>query len=187
LVCAARRLFAERGYLSTTVEAIAAQAGTAPQTFYKVIGSKRAVIFALLDEMAVNADPGALAAALEGTDRADEQLAMLVDYRVRLFTGAIDILEAARAAAPGDPDVAAMWAEGEARRRRNQQQPLAAWRDSGALHGDLARADVILWALTGPDLYRLYVLEGEWPVDTYRDWLTGTLRAQLFGAEPRRS
>lgn len=183
LLASARGLFAERGYTAATVEAIAAAADTAPQTFYKVIGSKRAALFALLDEMAAAADPDALARQLRGAERPEEQLALLVDYRVRLFTSAFDILEAARTAAPVDPDVAAMWQEGEARRRRNQQQLLDDWYAAGAMRADVdrARADTVLWALTGPDVYRVFVAEGGWPAEAYRDWLTQALRTQLFG------
>ncbi len=184
LITSARRLFAERGFAKTTIEAIAADAGTAPQTFYKVLGSKRAALFTIfLEEMAANADPAALTAALQAADGPAEQLTLLVDYRVRLFTGAFDVLETARTAAPIDPDAAALWAEGEARRWRNQQDLLTAWRKAGALRAGLdpAQASVILWAMTGPDLYRLFVVEKKWPVKAYRDWLADDLSGQLFG------
>lgn len=182
LLTSARTLFGERGYAVATVEAIAAAAGTAPQTFYKVIGSKRAALFALLDEMAADADPADLDRRLRRAESAAAQLALLVDYRVRLVAGAFDILEAVRTAAPVDRDVAAIWQEGEARRRRNQQQLLDEWYASGAMGAglDRARADTILWALTGPDLYRVVVAEGGWTVEQYREWLTETLRSQLL-------
>ena len=41
---AALRLFQERGYVATTVEAIASEAGVAPATVYQAFGSKQAVL-----------------------------------------------------------------------------------------------------------------------------------------------
>jgi len=49
-------LFAEQGYAATTIESIARDAGLAVQTFYATFGSKRSVLFALLDEMEDAAD-----------------------------------------------------------------------------------------------------------------------------------
>jgi TetR/AcrR family transcriptional regulator of autoinduction and epiphytic fitness len=48
IVEAARRLFADRGYVGTTVEAIAGQAQVAPETVYAAFGSKRAVLSRLI-------------------------------------------------------------------------------------------------------------------------------------------
>src|ERR1700674_5038600 len=46
---AAQRLFSERGYASTTMDAIAAEAGVAVDTVYAGFGSKRGVLSALMD------------------------------------------------------------------------------------------------------------------------------------------
>ena len=46
---AARRLFVERGYVATTIEAIAGEAGVAVPTVYLAFGTKRALLAELLD------------------------------------------------------------------------------------------------------------------------------------------
>src|SRR6266852_7990398 len=48
---AARRLFVERGYAGTTIEAIAQEAGYAAPTVYFHFGSKAAIVGYLIDEM----------------------------------------------------------------------------------------------------------------------------------------
>ena len=48
---AARRLFAERGYSATGMGDITAEAGVAVQTIYASVGSKRALLAAMLDHM----------------------------------------------------------------------------------------------------------------------------------------
>jgi AcrR family transcriptional regulator len=180
---AARRQFAERGYAATTVEAIAEAAGVAPQTFYKAFGSKRGVLFALLDGMPAAADPATLASALASAPDSGRQLALLVDYRLRLYAGSFDVLTAVRAASAQDPDVAAVWREGEDRRRRNHQKLLSSWHARGDLRSGLTRrqADDILWALTGPDVYRLFVVERRWSRERFRAWLVDLLAAELLG------
>ena len=59
---AARRLFAERGYVATSVTDIAEEAGVAVQTIYARLGSKRGMLMGLIDlidEEAGVADLGA--------------------------------------------------------------------------------------------------------------------------------
>src|SRR6266568_2113124 len=46
---AARGLFVARGYVATTIEAIAAEAGVAVPTVYLAFGTKRALLVELLD------------------------------------------------------------------------------------------------------------------------------------------
>lgn len=183
MLAAARREFAERGFPATTVEAIAEAAGVSPQTFYNAFGSKRGALFALLDEMPAAADPAALATALAEAPDASRQLALLVDFRLRLYAAALDVLEAVRAAATHDPDVAAVWSEGEDRRKRNHQKLLSSWHARGDLRAGLTRkrADDALWAMTGPDVYRLFVVERGWKRETFRNWLVDLLARELFG------
>ena len=38
-----------------------------------------------------------------------------------------------------------------------------------------AQATDILWAMTSPQLYRLFVTERGWPVGAFREWLTSQL------------
>ena len=179
---AARRRFAEHGYVATTVEAIAETAGVSPQTFYTAFGSKRGVLFALLDNMPAAADPAGLAADLASAPDAAGQLAVLVDFRLRLYAGSLDVLTAVRAASAQDPDVAAAWKEGEDRRRRNQQKLLSSWQARGAFRQGITRrrADDVLWALTGPDVYRLFVVERRWSRETLREWLVDAIARELF-------
>ncbi|NJN54833.1 MAG: helix-turn-helix transcriptional regulator [Anaerolineae bacterium] len=44
IVATAQEMFLERGYTSTTIEAIAVQAGVAVSTVYAVFGSKRGIL-----------------------------------------------------------------------------------------------------------------------------------------------
>ena len=59
---AALRLFLERGYVATTIKAIAREAAVAPATVYQVFGTKQAILARILDQtIAGDAGPAALA------------------------------------------------------------------------------------------------------------------------------
>ena len=49
IIEAARQLFTERGYTGSTIDAIALQAGVAPETVYAIFGNKRAILARLLE------------------------------------------------------------------------------------------------------------------------------------------
>jgi AcrR family transcriptional regulator len=183
LLASARRLFTEHGYAATTIEAIARDAGLAVQTFYATYGSKRAVLVGLLDQFDETGDVGGLIQTLHaaGNDW-QQQLAVLVDFNARLFSAAIDLLEISRSAGEGDPDIAAVSRAGDGRRRAGQAPVVHAWARAGALRPGLdeTTAAEILWGLTSPELFHLFVVRQNWPVARYASWLIDTLHRLLF-------
>jgi TetR/AcrR family transcriptional regulator, regulator of autoinduction and epiphytic fitness len=183
IVASARRLFTARGYAATTIDAIAEQAGVAPPTVYATFGSKRAVLLALLDQMEADADLPALRRDLRAA-AADphRQLGTLVDFEVRLYERAADVLAIVRGAGQADADLTELWQRGEGRRRAGLAPIVRGWRRHGALRDGLtARQAVdVLWSLTGADAYRLFVEECGWSGRQYRDWLTHTLAALVL-------
>src|SRR5260370_14639908 len=110
---AAQKLFAERGYATSTVEAIASAAGVAVDTVYAIFGSKREVLKSLLD-VRVGGDD----APIEVLDRprpqavrADRnqarQLAAFAHDVSRIIERARPVDDIVRGAAAVDPEVAA--------------------------------------------------------------------------------
>jgi AcrR family transcriptional regulator len=181
---AARRLFSSRGYAATTMDAIAGEAGLAVQTVYAAFGQKRRILFALLDQMPLDADLAGyrrrLAAASGDPHR---QLREALDFSLRMYGGNSDVTELARTVGGADQDLAEMWREGEQRRYRAESELVADWQANGLLRQDLtiSRATDILWAFTGPDTFRLLVRERHWTKRHYRDWLCAVLERELFG------
>jgi AcrR family transcriptional regulator len=115
IALAARRRFSADGYAATTIDAIAAEAGVAPATVYKVFGTKRAMageLLTLVDDLAgtegfrqslaAAEDPGAL-------------LATGVKLGRSLFEHSGDIIAAVRGAAEVEPEFAGVYAEGRRR------------------------------------------------------------------------
>src|SRR6185437_11800748 len=105
----ARRLFAEHGYGATSIEAIAREAGTSVPSFYATYGSKRAVLFALLDAADAQADVASLQKSLRAAaGQSCEQLRLLVSFAVRFYQQSADLIEIARNASRSEADLEAL-------------------------------------------------------------------------------
>ena len=182
IVEAARRLFARDGFTKTTVEAIAQEAGVSAQTVYASVGSKRAIVLALLDRMEAEGGNEELRRELGSTKDPRRQLRAIVRFNRRLFERGRDVLEVVMATR-ADPDVEAFGRAGEARRREGQVRWVRAWAEDGVLRPNLDEGEAadVLWALTGPELYWLFAVNSGWPGFRFEEWLFGTLESQLFG------
>jgi AcrR family transcriptional regulator len=185
----ARRLFADRGYSATTLPAIALDAGVAVQTVYAVFGRKQSILFALLDQMPLEADlPGfqARLAAASGDPR--RQLRELVGFSARMYGGTGDVTELARTIGGADQDLGDLWREGERRRYAAESELVADWHARGLLRAELSAsaATDILWALSGPDTFRLLVRERGWATHHYRNWLAAALERELLAERTHR-
>ncbi len=184
-----RALFAQLGYGATSIEAIANHAGVAVPTFYATYGSKRGLLFALLDAADAQANVVALQDSVRGA-AADpgRQLSLMVSFNRRLYQQSADLIEVARSAGSTEPDLAALWVEGEQRRLRGVAPVVHSWAMAGALREPLSERDAldILWSLMGPDNYRLFVSDRGWPPEKYEKWLTATLRKLLLREAPGR-
>ena len=106
-----------------------------------------------------------------------------IAFTTRFYSRGADLIELARTVSGVEPDLGAMWQEGETRRLRRYSALAAEWERAGALAPGLtaAAARDIAWAMSGPDMFRLFVLERRWSLTRYQDWLRGTLESVLFG------
>jgi AcrR family transcriptional regulator len=182
IAASAQRLFVERGYRATTVEAIAQAAGVGTRTIYDAFGSKRGVLFALLEHFAPIGREDFEAEIQGARNDPEAQLNVIVQFVVRYYAHAAEFLELLRTAASDDPDLLAVTRAGEAARRDSQREAVGHWARAGALRQNVSRkrAQDILWALTSPDLYRLLVHDSGWTQRRYESWLKATLAECLF-------
>jgi AcrR family transcriptional regulator len=182
IIEAARRLFASDGFAKTTVEAIAREAGVSAQTVYASVGSKHGIVLALLDRMEVEGGNEELRRELESSKNPRQQLRAIVRFNRQLFERGQDVLKVITATR-ADPEVEAFSQEGEARRREGQARWVRAWAEAGVLRPNLDEGEAadVLWALTGPEIYWLFVVNCGWPGSRFEEWTFDTLEAQLFG------
>lgn len=184
LVASARQLFAAHGYAATSIAEIAAAAEVSVPTFYVTFGSKPGLLLALLDTMETDAGVPQLEADLAATADPRRQIRLFVDFGVRFYARATDVLETIRAAGMAEKDLGELWREGEHRRRLAQRNLVKTWNRNQKLKTGLepAQAADIFWALTGPDSFRLFVRECRWSEDRYAGWLAEALAEQLLRA-----
>src|SRR5919106_1260148 len=164
IVDAARRLWVERGFASTTMEAIAAEAQVAVQTVYAACGSKGGILTGMLNQLETQAGGGTLMADLRSAPRPAAQLRLVAAFNRRLFEAGADIVAIALGSTAVDPEVQAWSAEGDRRRRDGQRRLVSGWHAAGALRPDLRRSEAadVLYTLTGPEVYLLLVRKLGW-------------------------
>jgi AcrR family transcriptional regulator len=178
-------VFVARGYAAATVGALAAEAGVAVPTLYAAFGSKREILLALVG--AIGAEAGRelrdLYERAQGAESPVEQMRAAAELATAIAVRYWDVMEMVQAAAGVDEDLAAAWAQGEAQRRREQAPIMERLHAKGALARGLGaeRALDVMWALTGPAMYGLLVVERGWTAEAFERWLAGSLCALLLG------
>src|SRR5215467_11296234 len=118
LVCAAaHRLFSEKGYLATSIDDIAVEAGVARPTVFTAVGPKPVILKAVVDQAMTGDDaPVPVAGRPWFTEALDEpDPARSVQLHARnlcwIMQRAVPLLRALETAAAVDQDAAALWAD----------------------------------------------------------------------------
>ena len=190
---AAQRLFEQRGYASTTMEAIAAEAGVALKTVYVAFETKSGVLRALWNHLLRSghddvpvAEQAWYRAVIEEPDperqlRLNARNSRVVKVRIA------GVLEVIRSAAPIDPDIGALWGRIQTDFHANQRTIVESLEGKRALRPglDVERAADILWTLNHPGLWQLLVEERGWTPEEYEQWLADSACSQLL-ARPAR-
>src|SRR3954470_17021126 len=158
---AAHRLFVERGYVATSIPAIAAEAGVAVQTIYNTVGAKREVLGGVI-ELAVRgphypATPtDTIGERIRAADDPDRILELLVDWLSEAHARTAAIYLAIRQAAAVDAEAAELEQTlGDERFSRYSEAARELARRGGLRAGltpDHAAATI--WSLGHPDTYR---------------------------------
>jgi AcrR family transcriptional regulator len=189
---AAQRLFAQRGYATTTMEAIAAEAGVALKTVYVAFETKSGLLRALWNHL-LRAGRDEVPVAQqdwyrEVVDEPDPErkLRMTASASVAAKRRIAPVLEVIRTAAPADADIAALWQRIQAEFHANQRVIVESLAAKQALRPglDIERATDILWTLNHPNLWQLLVGERGWTPEQYEQWFAEAARSQLLGGGP---
>jgi AcrR family transcriptional regulator len=178
----------ERGFGSTTIEAISALSDVPPATVYRLFSSKRGILQAILD-VAIAGDAEAVPMADRPHVRAlfadpdpRSRLAGLVAVTADVNSRTAPVYGVLVGAASSDPDVAALLEDQNRQRAAGQGRVARSLARAGALRPGLRERDAvdITYALLSPELYRLLVLDRGWPPERYERWVTETLVERLL-------
>lgn len=178
---AALRLFLERGYVATTIEAIAQEAAVAPATVYQAFGTKQAILARILDQtIAGDAQPAALLDrdwAKQASQHPDprQRLALVIRHTSQVAARTAPIKEVMRDAAAADPAVRQLIHDDDQRRYLTQQAlvDLVIGEDSPRAGRDHATAT--FFALVNSYCYQLLATHLGWNPADWQQWLTSML------------
>jgi AcrR family transcriptional regulator len=190
LIDAAKELFLQHGYPGTTLESVAGAANVPVPTLYRLFGSKRELLKAVLevsfvgdDEPVSFVDRPAVQAALAEPDPA----AMLNAFAAiaKEFMGrASGILHVLSTAAQVDAETGELLAEIRRQRYTGQSRIVTALIERAALDPTLdpVEATDFVYLLWSPESHRTLTVERGWTPEQYESWLARALRSTLLAA-----
>jgi AcrR family transcriptional regulator len=185
---AAERLFAVRGYASSTIETIASRAGVAVDTVYATFGSKRGLLSALMDlrvggddqpvELLDRAGPQ----AVRREPNQKRQIARFAEDVSAISERARPVDDIIRGAAAVDAEIAAYRGRLQETRFENMRRFVSWLASNGPLRAGTSEDDAaaIVWSLTSPEMHKLLRVERAWKPERYAEWLAETLTRTLL-------
>ncbi|HEX4978450.1 MAG TPA: helix-turn-helix domain-containing protein [Acidimicrobiales bacterium] len=183
---AAFRLFSTKGYLATSIEDIAAEAGVARPTVFTAVGPKPVILRTVVDE-ALAGDGAAVPIAerpwwREAIEEPDpvRSIQLYARNMCRISGRAGLVLRALETAASIDTDAAELWARFQHQRRIGLNEfATTLARKSGALRYDEETITDTMWMLA-PDAYMRLVHDAGWPVERFQAWLADLLQRMFL-------
>jgi AcrR family transcriptional regulator len=180
-VCdAARELFTTNGYLATTIADIATAAGVARPTVFSAVGSKPAILKAVIDRaMAGDEAPVAVADRSwyqEAINEPDPSRAITLHARnICMIVGRVaTLLRALETAASIDMEAANLWAATKCQRREGTAAIAQDIASKASLRCDENELADLLFTLP-PDAYYRLVTEEGWSPERFKTWLADLL------------
>lgn len=187
ITAAATTLFVRDGFLTTTMAAIAAEAGVAVQTLYLSFGNKTAILKSAFDGAIAGDDEPVpvpdrpwFRAVLDNPD-GRAALATFVENSSEIMARVGPLYGVVRASA-ADPEVADILAENKRQRNAGFAMITKALAKKSGFSTELSVADAtaVLYTVQSEETYALMVVERGWPVGKWRDWVLRVLSAELF-------
>ena len=182
LICvAAYRLFSDKGYLATSIEDIAAEAGVARPTIFTAVGPKSTILRLVVDQALAGDDAPVPIAQRpwwrEAIDEPDPVRSIQLHARNMCLINqrAAPVLRALETAASVDAEAGEVWDRFQQQRHDGLNEvAVALRRKTDRLRYDEDTMTDTLWMLT-PDAYLRLVRDAGWPLERFQDWLTDVL------------
>ena len=180
IVDAARKLFLERGYSATTMDAIAEEAGVAVSTVYAVYKNKRTILRAIREAWHEQTRAREINEEANRQPDPERRLEMVANATRRQWETGGAVVAVYQGAAAADREAAAELREALRGRRAALDRVVEGMKEALRPDLDEDRAAAILRALCRPEVYRELVGESGWSPDDYEGWLFKTLTEQLL-------
>lgn len=184
---AATRLFVQQGYATTTMRAIADQAGVSVPTVELLFGTKAQLLHVVIDVAVAGDDEPipVLSRAWAADAQSARDLADFLSVVAQVLSAAqarsAGVMLAAYEAAASDPDIQLLIMDRESQRERT-----ATWIVNGVLERaglrqglDRARATDTVWMLMDPVIFHRLTRHRDWSSDRYAAWFADSLTRLL--------
>jgi AcrR family transcriptional regulator len=183
----AQRLFTDRGFGATTMDAIATEAGVATDTVYASFRTKAGLLHKLLDVRVGGDDLPVPLLDREGPRRVQAeptqtgQIARFAADVAEILERARPVDEIMRGAAAVDPEIAALRARMQGSRYENVRRFVSWLAAKGPLRGGMSAEDAaaIVWTLASPEVHGLLRAGRGWSRERHTAWLAETLTRTL--------
>ena len=188
IVEAAGRLFVERGYGGTTIDAVAGEADVAVETVYARFKNKRNLLDAYLDVSIVGdgepvplLDRPEVQAVRASTDQR-EQVQLFARVGRKVLERNAPVHAVLRTAAAVDPELDALVAEDDRRRRASLRAFVEMVASRGPLRDGLSIGDATdtISAIGNPQTYAYLTRRRGWTPARFERWLAETLTLLLL-------
>lgn len=182
IISSAQKLFESKGFENVTIEEIAQHASVSTPTIYALFRSKIGVLRALIDKALPPEHYEALVRKAVTSISPAQHLAMSAAIARQIYDAEQAQLGFLQSASILDAELKKLELDREERRYRRQEPSFRKFIDMGVLAPqlDVSKAQDILWAFTGRDLYRMLVIERGWTSDEYEQWLAQALEKMLL-------
>lgn len=188
IIEAGLRLFLDRGYAATTVQAIAQAAGVAPATIYQAFGTKQAILAAALDVTIAGDDmPLPILGRDWVADARSEldprrQLHLIVEGACQIAARTAPLKAVLRDAAATDVTARELIGQDHDRRHRTQEGLVDLLIERRPLRPgiDRRRAVDTFFALVNSSTHELLVIQRGWTTTQWQEWIVELVERDLF-------
>lgn len=188
IVDAARALFIEHGYVSTTIQAVADRADVSPESVYGAFGTKRSLLASVIDVSIAGDDEPVPLLEREWVQAMREEPDPRRRIRILAKNGRLileriaPINEVLRGGAAADPQIAAAWDRYTEQRLVGQRELVRIVGGSALREGLSADAAAdSLFALGSPEVFRLLTVDRGWTSARFERWYADALARILLG------
>lgn len=182
ILISARNLFESEGFEYVTIEKIAQGANVSTPTVYSLFQSKLGVLRALMDDALPQEQFMALVEKSIKEKSPKKRLTISAKIARQMYDAERTQMSIFQGAAVLAPELKEFEKEKEIRRYNRQEVTIKAMvKENSLLKGlSATKARDILWALTGRDIYRMFVIEQGWASEEYEKWLAQLLIKNLI-------
>jgi AcrR family transcriptional regulator len=188
VIASARQLFIDSGWQGTTIAGIARAAGVSSETIDTVFGNKQGLLRAVLEHAVRRIEPNVPLLEQRGpkaiataTDQRS-QIALFCKDITEVLSNVAELMAVVRVAAMSDSELAAIYRDLHAGRRRNFAFVAKSLSEHGPLRDGMNAdaATTTLWRLASPELFLLMTQVEEISPNAYAEWLEQALVSALL-------